>query len=66
MSLGNRYIIKNFFADYIVSKEGSFDIDDVILNTLGALMGLLFTSFLERDKMHTKWDFKDEFIQKFL
>ena len=28
----------------LVSKEGSFDIDDVILNTVGALMGLLFTS----------------------
>jgi glycopeptide antibiotics resistance protein len=30
----------------LITKVGSFDIDDIILNTFGALLGLLFTSLL--------------------
>ncbi|WP_227014015.1 VanZ family protein [Paenibacillus psychroresistens] len=30
----------------LITQVGSFDIDDIILNTFGALLGLLFTSLL--------------------
>jgi glycopeptide antibiotics resistance protein len=52
----------SFFLEYAISllfcveliqlftKIGSFDIDDIILNTVGALIGLLFTSIVLGNK----------------